>query len=288
MPRAKHNTLFKLNYPRQSEWPYSISLGVLERAAASEEPESFPFPECEPDMFLHMCSHEWQYLEPRGKIAGPLSIRVSGKRIKKLDNLAKPFRLPNWIESDGLELTACGAKGILLVPHLPLFMELFEMQAWNHTGLLLASSAGVPRSEMRRFLKRVSESFNIPVYLLVENDAWGYFIFSVLKRGLVAPHESCRQLSIENLRYVGIDSRTGKEMKSKGTITNGNWSEVTTLRVQSLLKYQCFQSQAWQTELHRFLRNRSQCSVQDVIGGMTESGKLSFIESICVKSNGLI
>ena len=39
---------------------------------------------------------------------------------------------------------------------------------------------------------------------MVDNDTWGYFTFSVLKRGLLAPDAEQPCLQIDDLRYLGL------------------------------------------------------------------------------------
>src|ERR1700722_9797259 len=101
------------------------------------------------------------------------------------------FRIPTWVEADNLEFGKQTAAGIILVESWPVFDRLCRAKAWRTLNMVIVCGHGIPRAGVRRFIHRLAGESTLPVYLLADNDTWGYFIFSLLKRGLLAPHMVC-------------------------------------------------------------------------------------------------
>ena len=55
------------------------------------------------------------------------------------------------------------------------------------------TSLGQATRGARRLLQRMAKELNIPVYVLVDNDPWGLYIYSVLKQGSInfSPTSRC-------------------------------------------------------------------------------------------------
>jgi DNA topoisomerase VI subunit A len=174
-----------------------------------------------------------------------------------------PTALPAWVEDDGLKFVECNAKGIVLFESNGVFNKIIEDVAWRSSNLLFATGCGLPRSGMRRFLHRLSVQFKFPVFILSDNDPWGYFIFSLMKRGLLAPHAECSYLAVENSFYLGL--RADVDLTSSKEDFVIKWKPYWDIRFEYLMKYSCFQKKEWQTELLQFRDNQAGINCQKLL-----------------------
>jgi len=208
--------------------------------------------EGEADIFHTLLENEAGALDldiPSAGVFGPLVIRWEGDRIdlSKQDGF---LGLPHWVESDFLKFTRCSARGILYCEHGTVASKIRESEIWQELKLLLVSGGGVPAVHTRRFLYLLQKRFGLPVYVLADNDTWGYFIFSVLRRGSVLPHQELPHLKLDDVRFLG--GRAG-EVDRKCLI---RWESTWDARLRSLRRYPCFRSKAWQIEFDAFRRQR--------------------------------
>jgi DNA topoisomerase-6 subunit A len=243
-------TLFEPGVPETSiaqyQPPYSVAMHLLEQS--EEDPR---YPEDEIPIFASILEHEVALYERRGYIAGPLAVQMGETAPLDLASQDSPFLLPSWVEDDGLQLISCEAKGILLIETDYVFEALFALKSWQSTGLVLATGSGMPRAAMRRFLHRIQHHFELPIYVLSDNDTWGYFLYSMLHRGALAPHAQSPYLAIRDLRYLGLQAqRIDPPMENKSL--ERPWKEHWKLRLECMRQYDCFRTDAWQAELNAF------------------------------------
>ncbi len=196
----RSRTLFDADTTRRIEKDIPLFTG-LHMLADSEDGR---YPLHEAAIFAHVAEHEVALYEPRGWMCGPLMVRIGKGRCTDLSKLKHPWRVPAYVERDALSFCDCSATGVLLVESDPVFMNLFGRQIAQKLNLLLVTGCGIPRLAVRRLLFRLSTELGLPVYLLTDSSTWGYFAFSVLKRGLLAPHARFEYAAIRDLRFLGM------------------------------------------------------------------------------------
>ena len=59
-----------------------------------------------------------------------------------------------------------------------------EDKFWRKHNCILTHGGGQPPRGVRRLLHRLHNELKLPVYCLLDNDPWGYYIYSVIKQGL--------------------------------------------------------------------------------------------------------
>ena len=59
---------------------------------------------------------------------------------------------------------------------------------------------------MRRLLHRLHNELKLPVYCLLDNDPWGYYIYSVIKQGSINLAYESQRMAIPNARFLGLRS----------------------------------------------------------------------------------
>jgi len=228
--------------------------------------ENQDYGEHEPAVFNHVLEHEISLYEARGWIIGPLKWKVGKQRVTDLSKLPRPIRIPAFVEHDAVQLEQCTAQGILLVENERVLWQLAECGAWAELNVVLATGAGIPRVAMRRLLHRFTQELKKPVYLLADNDTWGYFIFSLLKRGMMCPQASLEYLSIPDLRFIGLRADDFKFFSKTAAIRP--WSPIWDQRLKHLRSYACFRSKRWQREFDLFEKQKGALKLLDVCNGM--------------------
>lgn len=217
------------------------------------------------------------YYGSRTIASGPLVIQVSGKRPQDLSN-ARRFDFPAWIESDGVCFRSTKAKGILIVEHASIFGNLYRSKEFRSLNLIMICGTGIPRIQTRRILHRLSTELKLPVYLLSDNTTWTYFIFSLLKRELMAPHAACPYLAVKDLRYLGL--RSGENPTSVGDKkVLIAWKPHWSLRIKALRKYKCFAKRSWQKEFDRFEAQRGSVHLRQFLASGVENFVSNWLRS---------
>ncbi len=241
--------LYRNAYYAEKRFPYSLA---LQGFSDSESPS---VPEDEVSVFSHVLEHEIYAYEPRGRIQGPLTFEDNRQDEKLLSCQDRPVEIPCFVEPDVLPIIECNARAVLLIEHDGVFRLLADSGAMQELNLLLITGCGVPRLGTRRFLRRLERECGLPVLLLTDHDTWGYWIYSVLKRGLMAPAMESDFASIRNLSFLGV--RSGD--RSCFAVPSDRlrpWEHPWDLRLRELRKQSCFQSRQWQIEFDRFEADR--------------------------------
>ena len=227
----------------------------------------------ETDIFHALFEDEQWLSEPTHAIAGPLTVHQRGRKPIDLRK-RKWISLPAWVESDALNFTIHGAKGILAIEKGTVFARLAESAHMRHLNMIFVGTMGIPKVATRRVLHRLSEQSGLPIYLLADNDTWGYFIFSVLKRGMMAPHLALPYLAVPKIRFLG--ARAGEWTKTGRPPEHVLifWKKYWNLRLRAMRTYPCFKSRSWQDEFSAFERQGGKFEAVALLGIM---GTKSFV-----------
>jgi len=233
----------------QKQYPYSIALQAFGAVNSQSVPED------EVSIFLHVLEHEVCAYEPRGCVYGTLSFVDLQRRRKLMCCMDQPYRIPSFVEQDVLPIARCDASAVLLVDDVEVFDALAKSTAIGEMGIVLMTSCGIPRLGTRRLIHRLEEECNLRVLLLTDNDTWGYWIYSVLKRGLMAPALESKYAAISQVSFLGLRARDWKRFAVPVERLR-LWESQWDLRLRALRRQHCFQSKQWQTEFDRFAADR--------------------------------
>lgn len=125
--------------------------------------------------------------EKGGDIAGRLVVidqdQETGKDIKidctKFGSGA--YSIPSSVEQLKFETDA---SFILAIETSGMFQRLVKHKFWKKSNAILISLGGVPTRATRRFIRRLSDDKNIPVYAFTDGDPYGWLnIYRTLKVG---------------------------------------------------------------------------------------------------------
>ncbi|MEM4488053.1 MAG: DNA topoisomerase IV subunit A [Desulfurococcaceae archaeon] len=138
----------------------------------------------------------------KGKVVGNLVIRSGDDVI----DLSKMGHGAYAIEPtpDLIEFVDIDADYILVVEKDAVFQQLHRYGFWRKYRTVLVTSAGQPDRATRRFVRRLSEEFKLPVYILCDSDPYGFYIYSVFKAGSITLSYESERLAIPSAKFIGV------------------------------------------------------------------------------------
>ena len=91
------------------------------------------------------------------------------------------YSIPNTVEHFKLKTKA---KFVLAIETSGMFQRLVYHQFWKKYNCILVSLKGVPSRATRRFIRKLSDECNLPIYVFTDGDPYAYLnIYRTLKVG---------------------------------------------------------------------------------------------------------
>ena len=87
---------------------------------------------------------------------------------------------------------------------------------------------------------------------MVDNDPWGYYIYSVVKQGSINLAFESERMAIPKAKFIGLSSADPERYELPRNV-GIKLNEKDIARAKELLNYQWFQKSAWQAEIKRML-----------------------------------
>jgi DNA topoisomerase-6 subunit A len=201
----------------------------------------------------------------RGTMVGNITINDSGDVIDCSRMGSGGYSIPSIVEPDVIEFTKCDAKFILHVEKDTVWRRFNEDKFWKEHNCILTHGGGQPPRGVRRLLSRLHHELKLPVYCLLDNDPWGYYIYSVLKQGSInLAYESAR-MAIPDARYLGLRSKDYEACELPESVKI-NLNEQDIKRANQIKSYPWFEKKkAWQKEIELMLKNGFKLEVEALI-----------------------
>lgn len=112
------------------------------------------------------------------------------------------YSVPSWVEHLQFKTKA---KFILCIETQGMFQRLQSHSYWRKANCILVSMGGVPTRACRRFVRRLSESANIPVYAFTDCDPYGISnIYRTLKVGSGNAAHINRFFCVPTVKFLGL------------------------------------------------------------------------------------
>ncbi|MDR2407285.1 MAG: hypothetical protein LBE13_04125 [Bacteroidales bacterium] len=224
--------------------PYSIAINCfLDDFSEKNKDNNVEIP-----IFRQILEHEnWLY-EPRGKMIGEIDIYEYGHLVYPQIN---EYYIPSWVEGDSCKFGDFTARSIVVITNSRVFEIMKNADIYKLLNAIIVYTVGIPRFTVRRFIHLLKCHTHLPVFCLVDNDTWGYFSYSVLQRGCLAPHKRYEFNAIPNCHFLGLNAVQAEKCVSNGCPTS-RWKPIWTKRIKALSLYDCFSSKKWQNEFKRF------------------------------------
>jgi len=97
------------------------------------------------------------------------------------------------------------AKFILAIETAGMFQRLVKHKYWQKANCILISMGGVPTRALRRFIRRLSDTKKLPVYVFADGDPYAYFnIYRTLKVGSGNAAHINEYFCVPEAKFLGV------------------------------------------------------------------------------------
>lgn len=205
------------------------------------------------------------YADKRGDMVGNIVIVDSGDEIDCSRMGSGGYAIPSIVEPEVIQFKKCTAKFVLHVEKGTVWTRFNEDKFWQKHNCILTHGAGQPPRGVRRLLYRLHNELGLPIYCLLDNDPWGYYIYSVIKQGSINLAYESPRMAIPDAKFLGLRScdfeRCGLSDSVKIELT-----QVDRRRAMQIAKYPWFaQKKEWQREIKQLLDNGFKLEVEALI-----------------------
>jgi DNA topoisomerase-6 subunit A len=194
------------------------------------------------------------YANKRGLVAGPLTVNDTGDEIDLTKMGRGGWGIPSICEADVLKFVKSKAEFVLLVEKVAVWQRLNEDRFWQKNNCILMTSEGQAARGVRRLLQRFATELKLPVYVLVDNDPWGLYIYSVLKQGSINLAYESMRMAVPNVRFIGMSASDYKKFALTSAVEI-KLTKEDIARAEQMKAYPWFQDKKWQKEIDGIVKN---------------------------------
>jgi DNA topoisomerase-6 subunit A len=188
------------------------------------------------------------HAEPQGAMVGPMTIIDNGDRIDLAAMGSGGWAVPSIVEPDVIQFVKSGAKYVLLIEKGAIWQRFNKDRFWDREKCMTIHGGGQPPRGVRRLVYRMHSELKLPVYVLVDNDPWGYYIYSVVKQGSINLAFESQRMAIPAARFVGMSSFDAAEFGIPSHVPMP-LTEEDRRRAREIREYPWFASKPWQREI---------------------------------------
>jgi DNA topoisomerase-6 subunit A len=190
----------------------------------------------------------------RGLVVGKLMVNDAGDTIDLAHMGRGGWGIPSICESDHLKFVKNSAEFILLVEKQAVWHRLNEDRFWEKYNCILLTSEGQAARGARRLLQRMATELKLPIYVLVDNDPWGLYIYSVLKQGSINLAYESMRMAVPDVRFLGMSAFDYKKFTMPKAAEIKLTKEDIT-RAEQMKAYPWFKDAKWQREIQGIVSN---------------------------------
>lgn len=245
---------------------------LLKHTIAGTKEETFnEQSECDPiiedvEVSLNALREELHvYASNRGSIVGNIAFRDSGDDIDCSRMGSGGYTIPSIVEPEVIQFLKCDAKFVLHVEKDTVWRRFNEDKFWRKHNCILTHGGGQPPRGVRRLLHRLHHELKLPIFCLLDNDPWGYYIYSVIKQGSINLAYESRRMAIPGCKFLGLRSRDYDRCQLTPSVTI-KLNDQDIKRAKQIAKYPWFvDKKPWQKEIEQMLKNGFKLEVESLI-----------------------
>lgn len=205
------------------------------------------------------------YAKNAGSMVGPITLTDSGDTIDCSRMGSGGYSIPSIVEAEVVQFNKCDAKFILHVEKDTVWRRFNEDKFWKTHRCILTHGGGQPPRGVRRMLNRLHHELKLPVFCLLDNDPWGYYIYSVLKQGSINLAYESKRMAIPEAKYIGLRS-IDYDRCELSTSVQIKLNDQDIKRAKQIATYPWFEKKkAWQKEIDQMLKNGFKLEVESLI-----------------------
>jgi len=201
----------------------------------------------------------------RGNLAGPITLVDAGNTLDCTAMGSAGYAVPSICEPDVIQFKKSDAKFILHVEKDTVWRRFHEDKFWAEHKCIVSHGGGQPARGMRRLLRRMHEELGLPVYVLLDNDPWGYYIYSVIKHGSINLAYESRRMAIPDAKFLGVSSFDYERCDMSDDVKI-ELDANDVKRSRQILNYAWFRNKrGWEKEIKKMIKNGFKMEVEAMI-----------------------
>ncbi|MCC6123950.1 MAG: DNA topoisomerase IV subunit A [Pirellulales bacterium] len=205
------------------------------------------------------------YAKQAGVMIGNIVLIDSGDEIDCSRMGSGGYGVPSIAEPEVIEFKKCTAKFILHVEKDTVWKRFNEDKFWQKHNCILTHGGGQPPRGVRRMLYRLHNELKLPVYCLLDNDPWGYYIYSVIKQGSINLAYESQRMAIPDAKFLGLRSMDFKRCELSDSVKI-SLNDTDRKRAHQIANYPWFaHKKEWQKEIKLLLENGFKMEVESLI-----------------------
>jgi DNA topoisomerase-6 subunit A len=202
--------------------------------------------------------------EHGGSVAGELIVideDFETKKELKIDCTkfgSGAYSIPSSVEHLKFETKA---KFVLAIETQGAFERLNKHKYWKKANCILVAMSGVPTRACRRFIRKLSDEKNLPVYVFTDGDPYGYGnIYRTLKVGSGNAAHINKFFCVPNAKFIGV---TPDDIE-KYDLPTHPLKEVDFKKIKDMIKNDPFihEHKEWQKALQKMNKNKMRVEQQ--------------------------
>lgn len=202
--------------------------------------------------------------EHGGDVAGELVVidkNPDTKKVIKIDCTkfgSGAYSIPTSVEHLEFETDA---KFILAIETKGMFERLNRHNYWKKAHCVIVSMGGVPSRACRRFIRKLADEHNLPVYAFTDDDPYGVGnIYRTLKVGSGNAAHINQFFCVPSAKYLGVTM--GDVIKYK--LPTHPLKEIDFKKIKDMLKNDPFikHHKEWRDELEQMSKTGIRCEQQ--------------------------
>lgn len=197
----------------------------------------------------------------RGSMVGPVTIRDSGDNIDLRRMGSGGWSVPSIVEGHIVEFKKHEAKYVLLIEKDAVWKRFNEDKFWQREKCIIVTGQGQPPRGVRRLVQRMHSELGLPVYVLVDNDPWGFYIYSVVKQGSINLAYESMRMAVPKARFVGLSSFDKLTYKLPQNVAI-KMNDQDIARAKQMLAYPWFQATKWQQEIQEMVKSEQKFELE--------------------------
>jgi len=230
------------------------SIGDTKQNTFEEQDESDPVIE-DLEVALDALREELHLFASRkGSMVGPITIRDSGDTIDLRRMGSGGWAVPSIVEENVIEFVKHEAKYILLIEKDAVWTRFNEDKFWRRERCIILQGGGQPPRGVRRLVQRLHSELKLPLYVLVDNDPWGFYIYSVMKQGSINLAYESMRMAVPDARFIGLSSFDKLTYKLPSNVAI-KMDDGDVSRAKQMLAYPWFQAKQWQEEIQEMVKS---------------------------------
>lgn len=188
----------------------------------------------------------------KGFLVGDISFTDSGDLIDASRLGSGGFSIPSNVEPEIIKFRKTNAKYVLVVEKNAVGERLNEDKFWQKNNCIIVTAQGQPSRGIRRLINRLHFELKLPIHVFTDADAYGYYIYSVIKQGSINLAYESSALAVPDADFIGLTVSDIEKYGLREYTIKSN--ELDNKRAQELLEYPWFKAPEWQEEIKLMLK----------------------------------